>query len=124
MAPPLPLLVHVEASGGHPPSTVDPDALARAARLVGARMPAAPPEPPRPPVPQYYTDVRAGPPAPLLRALRGDVTCGQALHEDLRWHDSDELWRVMRGGVRSYVPISAERASELIDERWLIQQPV
>lgn len=121
VAPPLSLLTHIEASGYRLPSTVDPDALAQAARRACGP---GPPATSAPPAPQYYADVRAGPASPLLRALRGDVTCGQALHDDLRWHDSDELWRVVRGGAGSYEEISAERAAEIIDERWSTQAVV
>ncbi|MGE5831272.1 MAG: hypothetical protein ACM30G_23345, partial [Micromonosporaceae bacterium] len=118
VAPPLPLLVHIEASGYRVPATVASDELARAARLV-CTPPALPADPPRP---VYYTG--AGPAAPLLRALRGDLSCGQALHDDLRWHDSDELWRGVRGGAGQYWPITEERATALIDERWSTQPAV
>jgi hypothetical protein len=121
VAPPLPLLTHIEANGCRLPSTVEPAALARATRSVCAPGAFAALASPALPAPHYYTAVRAGPAPPLLRALRGDVTCGQALHDDLRWHDSDELWRVIRGGAHGYQRISEERAAEIVDERWLIQ---
>jgi len=114
IAPEFGLLAHIESNAYRLPESVDPPIMARAAELV--RQP--PPARPRPTTPLYYTQRLAGSSGPLVRAPRRDIFFTQVLESDLRWRNSDALWRNARTGEHEYVEISEEAAAEIVDSRW------
>ena len=114
IAPEFGLLAHIESSAYRLPEAIDPQAVARAAELV--RRP--PPARPRPPTPLYYTQRLAGDSGPLVRAPRRDIFFTQVLEPDLRWRNSDALWRNARTGEHEYVEVSEEVAADIVDSRW------
>jgi hypothetical protein len=113
IAPEFPLLARIESCAYRPPA-VDPLLVARAADVV--RHP--PPVRPRPAVPLYYTQRLAGRSGPLVRAPRRDIFFTQVLDPDLRWRDSDALWRNARTGEHEYVEITEDVAADIVDDRW------
>jgi hypothetical protein len=114
IAPEFALLSHIESNAYRLPDVVDPLLVKRAEEVV--RHP--PPLRPRPAAPLYYTQRLAGGFGPLVRAPRRDIFFTQVLDPDLRWRDSDALWRNARTGEHEYVEIPEEVAAEIVDDRW------
>jgi hypothetical protein len=118
VAPEWDLLRDITERGYQPPRSVPDEAVARAAWLVrqpgtfGGRTEAT-----------YYAKVNATHPAhaplSLMRQLTtsAGVRIDQAVHRDLRWHETKALVRNRAGGEYDFAELTEHEAAAVID-RW------